>query len=221
MVAATDPAPAPARPPGARHKGERSGAYSAMVGLMKLVLPSVALALIVLVIAWPRMFTEEQRFTLETADVPFADIERPTMLGARFQGTDDADRPVTITAASLAKDREQDRKVRLETPQADMTLQNGSWLTLTARDGLYDEDSKVLDLDGDVRVFHDGGFEMYADTAHVNIDTRYTYSTDPVTGQGPLGTIEAAGIEIHDGGRRIVFPGPARMVMIEGAEAPQ
>lgn len=220
MAATTDPAAGSVhRPP--RRPRERSGAYSAMVGLMKLVLPSVALALIVLVIVWPRMFPDDQRFALETADVPVTDIERPTMLGARFHGTDDAGRPVIVTAASLAKDREQDRLVRLEAPQADMTLENGSWMTLTARDGTYQEDTKILDLSGDVRVFHDDGFEMHAETAHVNTDTRYTYSTDPVTGQGPLGTIEAAGIEVYDGGRLVIFPGPARMVMIEGAEAPQ
>ena len=158
---------------GAGHQPPRlslSNRYSVFVGFMKVLLPATAAALVLLVVAWPQFSGEEDGFRLSVSKLAPSQAESLTMLNARFEGRDENDRPYTVTA-DIATQSESDKDlVTLELPKADITLEDGAWLALTARAGEYRKAAQLLDLTGSVNLFHDKGFELRTEAARIRLD---------------------------------------------------
>ncbi len=196
--------------------------YSIFVGFMKVLLPAVAVALILLVFAWPKFVLDDNRFRLNISELGPDQAESLTMLNARFEGVDVENRPYMLTAdMATQSDREKDL-IDLELPKADITLQDGAWLALTARRGQYRRESQVLDLIGSVSLFHDQGFELLTESAQIDLENGTASGNQPVQGQGEMGLIEAEGFRVYDRGARILFTGKSHMVIFpSNEEAPR
>jgi lipopolysaccharide export system protein LptC len=104
----------------------------------------------------------------------------------------------------------------LKTPKADMTTASGAWIAVTANTGVYHNDAKLLDLAGDVSVFHDGGTEFHTATARVDLSAGSAAGDDPVDGQGPTATIKSEGFQLVDRGAVIIFTGKAHLKLYQG-----
>lgn len=190
-----------------------SNRYSVFVGFMKVLLPATAAALMLLVLAWPQFNLEEEGFRLSVSKLAPGQAESLTMLNARFEGLDANDRPYTVTA-DIATQSESDKDlVALERPKADITLADGTWLALTAKSGEFRKEDQVLDLTGSVNLFHDKGFELRTESARVRLDEGIAEGTQPVEGQGSIGTIRAEGFRVLDRGARIFFLGRSHLVI--------
>lgn len=190
---------------------------SRFVAAMKYILPGLAMALLVVVMAWPEFASDDNRFRIPEAVGPIG-TSRPQVLNARVLGVDSQSRPFQITADTSALKKDEGREFYfLEQPKADIVLKDGSWVALTAIDGEYEEDTKYLYLVGNVNVFHDAGHEFSTPKARFNLDDRSATGNDPVEGQGPLGTLQSEGFRIFDGGDRVLFTGKAQMFVYRGA----
>jgi lipopolysaccharide export system protein LptC len=190
---------------------------SRFVAAMKYILPGLAMALLVVVMAWPEFASDDNRFRIPEAVGPIG-TSRPQVLNARVLGVDSQSRPFQITADTSALKKDDDREFYfLEHPKADIVLKDGSWVALTAIDGEYEEETKYLYLVGNVNVFHDAGHEFSTPKARFNLDDRSATGDDPVEGQGPLGTLQSEGFRIFDGGDRVLFTGKAQMFVYRGA----
>lgn len=209
--------PAPTRPrravaarPRARHHGT---GYSRFVVLMKLLLPTVALILIGLVAVWPYMQTTDSRFRIGFSALKAREAEDPAMVNARYVGTDDSSKPFSVTA-DLAKNLlTGEAEIELEMPKADVTLEDGTWLVVTAETGIYNRKSETLDLVGAVNLFHDSGYEIRTDKALIALDKGIAVGTMPVAGHGPFGNLTSEGFRLEDKGKLIVFTGMAKLVL--------
>lgn len=190
---------------------------SRFVATMKYILPGLAMALLVVVVAWPEFANDDSRFRILEAVGPIG-TSRPQVLNARVLGVDSQSRPFQITADTSALKKDEGREFYfLEQPKADIVLEDGSWVALTATDGEYEEETKYLYLVGNVNVFHDAGHEFNTPRARFNLDDRSASGDDPVEGQGPLGTLQSEGFRIFDGGDRVLFTGKAQMFVYRGA----
>lgn len=196
-----------------------SASYSRFVFLMKVVLPTVAVVLVGLIVVWPQLKVDQSQFKIGFARLKSTEIGDPTLVNARFVGSDRENRPFTVTADLAKHVLDKKAKVELEMPKADITAADGSWLALTADTGFFDRERKTLDLDGDVNLFHDSGFEFMTKTAHIDLNDGVAEGHDPVRGQGPFGTLRAEGFRMEERGNRIVFTGKSRMVIYPGVEA--
>jgi lipopolysaccharide export system protein LptC len=191
--------------------------YSIFVGLMKIFLPAMATALVLLVVAWPQLKVDTG-FRLGLSDLSLEDAENLTMLNARFDGSDDQNQPYRLTA-DLATQRPGDENlIDLERPAGDMTLTSGTWLALTARSGRYNRNREILDLTGDVNLFHDGGFELRSESARVDLEAGTARGDQPVEGQGSAGLISGEGFRVLDRGERIIFTGKSQLVLYPDAK---
>jgi len=196
--------------------------YSMFVGTMKMLLPALAAALILLIVAWPQITGEEKKFRLGIADLGTGQLETLSMLNARFDGVDEQDQPFTVTADVATQSRESERLIELELPKADLTMTDGTWLALTARTGEFDREAQLLNLSGAVSLFHDEGFEMQTSAAQIDFNKSTAEGDQPVEGQGAAGSIKAEGFQILDRGRRIVFTGRSYLTLLpEGKESLQ
>jgi lipopolysaccharide export system protein LptC len=204
---------APARPP-------RAGSgYTRFVMLMKVVLPLIAAVLVALVAVWPQFRELREGFRIELAK-----LNLPTggqrVTNARYTGTDSRGRPFTVTAEAAMQEEGQPGIIKLERPKADITLQGDVWVATTAAEGSFNRNEQVLELGGGVSVFHDAGFEMHSPSATLDLKHGVAEGHGHVEGQGPTGTLTATGFRVLDNGARVLFIGPAKMVMRPGAETP-
>lgn len=141
----------------------------------------------------------------------------PKMLSPQFRGFDSSDQPFTVTADyALQKDEE---TVQLVNLAADITLKDGKWISLKAKDGLLRLKQKKMTATGEVNVFYDDGFEFTTQQLNVDMEEKIISSDQPVTGQGPVGTIEASGFEAFHQTKSIRFNGPVKLTIFTGEKS--
>ena len=193
----------------------RSG-YSRFVGILKVLLPAVAVGLIILVIAWPRIEgTVPDQVTLPEIDLQGGEV---SVLNPRWNGVDEEDRPFTVTADLVSQSKEDTNLYELELPKADITLEDETWLALTARAGRFFYEEQQLELIGDVDMFHDQGFEIRTEAASIDLKSKDAWGEKPVEGHGPAGRLNAEGFRIVQEGDRIIFTGKSRLIVYPDAQ---
>lgn len=221
----TVPAPGPAEsvPPAqpaplsgaaaARPAARAGGSYSRFVGLMRIALPLIAGAIIALVIAWPEFGEKRSGFKLGMSKIAINDNGGQAVVNPRFTGTDRAQRPYTVTADAATQNPKAPHQIRLAFPKADLTLADGTWVSVSASDGRYDRKAGILTLSGGVDLFQDKGYELHTPSARIVLADGMAEGTQPVRGQGPFGTLEAQGFRMVDKGRRLLLSGKSRLVL--------
>lgn len=194
--------------------------YTRFVTVMKVALPLLAAGLVALLAVWSQLNLQETRFTLGVTELAPDQIESLNMVNARFDGIDEKNRPYSVTAELVTQAGESDDTIALTQPKADITLESGAWIALTAASGEFQRKAELLQLAGDVSLFHDRGFEMRTDSAQVDLAQGVASGNRPVIGQGPAGELQAEGFRVSDDGQRIQFDGHARLLILsEGIES--
>ena len=120
-------------------------------------------------------------------------------------GYDKQQQPFVVHARLARQDAEKNHIVHLTTVDAQLKRKDGTMMTVAARGGVYDADTKILDLEGDVRLASEGKFVATMDKARVFLDQKRLVSDVPVTVSLQNGKITANGMEITDSGERVVF----------------
>lgn len=179
------------------------------IRILKIALPCLAVLLILLAVAWPRLFStppaNAPRMTLHEMDgLSGSDVR---LVKPRYGGMDARGRPFLVTAERAVQDQANADLVRLARLQADITLTNGTWLSLSAPSGLYRIDEKLLDLSGGVDVFSDRGYELHSPDAHLDLDKSVAEGSNGVQGQGPLGHLTAARYRFEQDGQHLTLTG--------------
>lgn len=190
-------------------------AYSKVVRWLRLVLPLVAVAIVVMLFTWTLLDD-----TTQVAEKPKGkgmDQTQNELLEARFESRDSSDRPYVITAARAVQgkpERGQDEKtIYLEKPTGHMTMEEGRTLNLTARQGTYDQDNASLDLAGGVDLNTTDGYEMHTEKVFISLNDSRAQSDTALNGQGPAGMVEAAGFSADNEKGLLVLKGPARLII--------
>jgi lipopolysaccharide export system protein LptC len=199
--------------PSGRRARSAGGGYSRFVGLMKVVLPLSAGILMLLVVIWPQLERPDEGFRLGVSGMAPGDVEGQRIVNARFNGLDRDGNPFTILAEGAVQPDGGAEPVLLEFPKADMTLDNNSWIAMSADDGAYYKRSQTLDLDGNVHGFHDEGYELRTTRASVDLAAGAASGDMPVAGHGPLGELQGQGFRLTDRGKRILFTGESRLLI--------
>lgn len=202
----------------ARTKAPGKG-YSVFVRLMRLALPMLAVGIIGLLLSWPRV--EETLAPIpKEAVVPQA-VGKNELVNPRFESTDEKSQPFTITAKRAVQSARDPSVVLLENPMADITLTGGTWMAAEAERGAYRQNADRLLLQGEVKLFHDKGYEVITEKLLLNLKNREAWSDEPVYGQGPAGTLKATGMQAHAETEQLIFTGPVKLTLnraIEGLE---
>lgn len=185
---------------------------SRAVTFLKVTLPLIALVLLGLVLAWPRLNPDPREFRLGAGQISATvDADSSRMIKPRYVGVDENNQPYAVVAETATQAAGSADRILLAAPKADVTLKDGSWVAVDAREGLYDRVRQTLGLRGQVHVFHDAGYEFQTEAADIDMHAGTASGDAPVEGQGPFGHLQAEGFRITDKGGRILFTGKSRL----------
>lgn len=197
---------------GAGKSAARIGRYSAFVSVMRYALPLIAVLLLGLVVVWPLVSGREEGFRV-TYSARVQEDGSLKMLNARYIGTDGKSQPYAITADEAVPSTVDATVITLKNLTADMFVNGGSWVALTAQEGLYNRVPATLDLAGKVTVHSDEGHELHTESAHIEINAGTAEGDQAVSGQGPLGLIDGTGFRITERGATILVLGPVKVTV--------
>lgn len=202
------------RLPTSRHLARRHVA----IILAKLLLPALALVLLSSIALWPE-FDSAKEQAMQAFRRVSSEIEGGELIDARYHGIDEKGRPYTLTAATAQRDGPQ--RVNLTIPKGDITLQDGTWLMLHAKQGVFIQNTNELDLSHDVTLYRDDGTTLVTASAAIDLKNGAAAGAEPVHAEGPFGTLDAAGgFTLLDKGSNIQFAGPAHLVLNGASSGP-
>lgn len=205
-----------ARPaPAARRWRRRPAAdrYSRRVALLKRVLPSIGIALLLMVAAWPRLAPLLDSVRLGFSGIDLREARELKMLNPRYAGIDRLNRPYVVTAAVGRQVPNRDDLMSLERPRAVMIAHDGARVALSAATGIYQSQAQLLDLFGNVTMTHQNGTRFVTPRAHANFSDNTARGHDPIEGHGPSGDVWGQGFRVLDKGDVIIFTGESHLVL--------
>jgi lipopolysaccharide export system protein LptC len=208
---ATAPTASEARP---RQRPSVNRGYSRFVNLAKRILPAIALVLLVLVAAWPRLQEAIERVHFAPPQLDLREAQDVRMVEARYTGIDRQHRPFVITANVARQNPSANDIVALEQPKGDMTTASGGSIRITARTGIYQPQTQLLDLFGDVRLLQDKGNEFRTGSAHIDMANGTADGHEPIEGEGPFGHASGQGFRVLDRGDVIIFTGQSHLELV-------
>ena len=206
-------APAGADPRLRRRAGFGRG-YSRFVSVAKRTFPAIALLLLLLVGAWPRLQEAVERVHFAPPQLDLREAQDVRMVEARYTGIDRQHRPFVITANVARQNPSANDIVALEQPKGDMTTLSGSAFRITARTGIYQPQTQLLDLFGDVRLRQDEGNEFRTGSAHIDMANGTADGHEPIEGDGPFGHASGEGFRVLDRGDVIIFTGQSHLELV-------
>lgn len=196
---------------------KHNAGYSVFIRWMRRVLPLVALCLIALVFSW-NQFESDPIPETPKAEKTARTIGKNELLNPEFESMDEKGQPYKITAKrALQGQSAEDDLVILEAPMADIAMEDGSWLAITALQSAFRQATKRLLLKGEVEIFHDQGYTLYTEELDVDMAAGTAKTDLSVQVQGPAGTIDAVGMDADRVAGVLIFKGPAKLVLNEGA----
>ncbi len=183
--------------------------YTRLVVLSRKLLWAM-IALMIGVVIWTATGKEESAGSrLVFSNVKINENLENEMINPHYQGLDAKNKPFTVIAdKAVQKDKD---LVVLHNIRADMQQDKGAWLALNAGSGELNITTQKLWLMDGVNMFYEGGHEMQTSKAFIDISAGTAYGEDPVTGQGPLGTLKAKGFEVSGRGEVIRFKGSVKL----------
>jgi lipopolysaccharide export system protein LptC len=181
-----------------------------VITLTKWLLPTLALLLLATIAVWPQIdrVTDSARIAFQRMG---GEVGGARLTDAHYHGVDERGRPYTVTAAIAQQDGPE--RINLTVPKGDITLEDGTWLMLQARQGVYLQHSSQLDLSHAVTLYRDDGTTLVTSSASIDLKNGAAASSDPTHAEGPFGTLDSKGFTLTDKGAAIQFAGPAHLVL--------
>lgn len=183
----------------------------------KWLLPMAALALLASIALWPEFERETDEARLAVSRL--AHVEGSgKVIDPKYRSVDAKGRPYTVTATTAVQAGRS--RVNLTAPKGDITLQNGTWMMVQSKAGVYMQHVGQLDLSGNVTLYRDDGTIIRSPTASIDLKRGAAVGANDVTAEGPFGTLDATGFAMVDKGSIIQFSGPAHLVLNQSTPQP-
>lgn len=201
---------------GRRKRPRINRRYSSFVRGARLVLPLTALAIVAVVLAWPRM--EDNIAPVPKESIIPQSGGRNELISPHFESTTNSQLPYIVTAARAVQSQKDEALVLLEKPVADVTLSGGATLNAKSDNGVYRQDTEILVLDGHAVMQHSSGHNLASDRMNISMKDQLAWSESPVNGEGPSGTIEAKAMNANNVTGVLIFTGPAKLVLTQSGK---
>lgn len=187
--------------------------YSKFVRHMRLMLPIVALVIIAVLFAWPNM---------KTQNIPSVENEQEKQTSGRkelinpvFESVDSKNQPYKVIAKKAIQGETDDNLIILEEPIGNIKLSSGEVLDIKSKNGAYKQDSQRLFLEGTVELLYDSKYKLETTELDIDMKASQAWSEKDVRATGPMGVLDAKGLEARNEEGILIFAGPAKLVLEE------
>ncbi len=193
----------------------RTQAYTRFVQRMKVGLGLAAAGLIAALLIVSGAFDGPEELEITFAEVRTLNDDL-RMVSPRIADVDSQGRPYTINAESAVQDADDPALIHLDQVDADMVGDAGaSWTAVSSDKGRLNTDEEWVDLEDNVMLFTDEGFEFHGRLVRVDLDSGDISSDEPVSGQGPAGRFEAGGIRVTESGNVINLIDGSKVIIFQ------
>ena len=178
---------------------------SGRVRAARIVLPATIVGLLAVVasqVGW--------RTYMAAAHPPAETKTEIRLITPRFYGQSNEGRSFMITARSAIRDDNDPRRIFLEDPALTLDLGSPTPTRMTAKHGVYRQDTMGLQLKGDVRLDDGAGYRFASEESFVDTKTGDVTGESTLNGEGPSGQVQSRAYSVYDKGDRIVFRGGVR-----------
>jgi len=186
--------------------------------MLRISFPLAAGLLLLAVVLWQDFAPRSRIIGLEASSLPVSELDELTMVRPRFDGLDKEGQPYTLTAERANQMTEDGDLIVMTQPAADVTLTNGRWVAVSADRGQYFRYEERLDLQGNVSLFQDDGYEIRTSAVEVRLGEGTLDSDRAVWGQGPHGEMRGQGLRVEPGGKIVQLKGRARVTILPADE---
>jgi lipopolysaccharide export system protein LptC len=187
----------------------RAQRHSGRVRFLKKAIPLSALIAVAL-IAFITFFDPFGRISGLTLGPLSLSGSKITMENPRLTGYRKDSRPYEVTALAAMQDVRKPNIVEMKNLNARITLSEASVAKLEAVTGIFDTQKEHLELQNNVRVRTDSGYDANLRSASIDFKAGTVISREPVRVVLSNGLIEANSLDITDNGKMIVFKGQVR-----------
>ncbi len=152
------------------------------------------------------------------ADQPVVQKQQPEFptqvaaTGAEITGVDRDTLPFTIKASKSVQDKKLADVVHLEVVDSTFARPAGKIYAVTSDRATYNDKTRFLSLQGQVRITDQARMVATMDGAEVDTNTRSFISTTPVFVQLENGTVTADQLVSKNDGERLVFKGRVKAI---------
>jgi lipopolysaccharide export system protein LptC len=185
---------------------------SRLIHILRRALPAAIVTILVLLAGW---------VVVRGVLVRFGDLRGLNgaiihMSNARFYGRDGDHKAYILGASEAARDNLDPHRIVLTKPILALDAGDPRERHISADQGVYRDDSKILNLLGHVSLRDPNGDNLITDRAIVDTAHGTIAGQGRGSGSGPTGTITAESFAVFDQGQRVVFRGEVHSVVKRG-----
>ena len=123
-------------------------------------------------------------------------LEKKQKNNYTFKGVDEFNQPFFLHANKFQKIINSKNKLLFEKPKAEINLKKGKWLTMNAKDGIFDIENQTLELIGDVLILHSDGQQIDTKNAIIDLKKAKIYGNKKIFGKTETINFSSEGFEI-------------------------
>lgn len=196
-----------------RDLGELIGTYGKRRSKAKIYVFASILVVVATLVLWPLLGTKTGIKTdIRTPIVTQEVLEQRRVVHPQYLSTDSHERPYKLTADY--GEQKDAQTFFLSNPEIRFILSAGNVVILRADTGLLDQEHATLKLRDNVVLRHQTGHALYTASADIDLRLGNAEGHDPVSGDGPMGALQAKGFRLYNGGEKIVFLGNGTLTII-------
>lgn len=132
---------------------------------------------------------------------------------ARYAGLDTGKLPFSITADEVIQDKANPNELRMVSPKADILLDNGEWVYMSAGQSIIESNSNRMLMSDGVDINFSKGYELSTNDARMNMRLGIILGDSAVRAQGVNFAFTSEGFRIHNSGQNIALLGATSLTM--------
>ena len=177
-----------------KKKFDRSLQYKKIV---KKLIPICIGSFLIAIFFLPTIFTNAKKKLLMGNNASAIFNKMKDTENFSFQGIDELEQPFYLRAKKYKVVENNQNKLFFEKPKAEINLKEGKWVTLVAKQGIFDIKNKTLELVNDVFVLHSDGQQISTNNAIIDLNKGKFYGKRELSGRSDTITFSSEGFEVE------------------------
>ena len=128
-----------------------------------------------------------------------------------FQGIDSLNQPFFLQAKKYQKIINDENKLLVEKPHAEINLKEGKWLSVIGEEGIFDLEKLTLELIGNVLFLHSDGQQIVTNNAIIDLKKGKIHGNKKIFGKSETINFSSNGFELNKTGKVFQILGKSKI----------